>query len=124
MASLAAPRRSRVRTGNCGAPRPAVLTGAVTLPPAATYTLQRLALFGGTVVFSAAVLRGVPFIVVLGIATIVSGILSYFLLAGSRARMAEAVAGKVSRLNERIEASAAAEDEVLDASEQAPPKPE
>lgn len=94
------------------------------LPPAATYTVQRLALFAGTVVFSAAVLRGTPFIVVLGIAAIVSGILSYFLLAGSRARMAEAVAGKVSQLNERIDARAAAEDEALDAAEQVPPKPE
>jgi type III secretory pathway component EscV len=96
----------------------------VSLPPAATYTLQRLALFGGTVVFSAAVLRGVPFIGVLAIAAIVSGILSYFLLARSRAGMAQAVAGKVTKLSERIDASAAAEDEALDSAQQVPPKPE
>lgn len=96
----------------------------MTLPPAATYTLQRLALFGGTVVFSAAVLRGVPFIAVLAVAALVSGILSYFLLAGSRAGMAQAVAGKITKLNERIDAGAASEDEMLDAAEQVPPKPE
>lgn len=99
-------------------------TGGVSLPPTATYTLQRLALFGGTVVLSTAVLRGVPFIAVLAVAALVSGVLSYFLLAGSRAGMAQAVAGKVTRLNERIDASAAAEDDAPDGADPAPPKAE
>lgn len=113
----------------------ACLTERVNLPPAASYSLLRLALFGATLVLLTAVLRGTSFIVVLAIATLVSGVLSYFLLARSREQMAGVVAGRMSRLNDRLDAGAAAEDEALDrlehgadqgehAPQQARPKPE
>lgn len=94
------------------------------MSPAASYSLRRLALFGGTLVLTAAVLRGVNFVVVLAVATVVSGVLSYFLLSGSREALARSVAGRVTRLNDRLDASASAEDAALDAAERAPRKPE
>lgn len=95
------------------------------------YSVQRLALFGATLVLCAALLRGTDFVLVLLIATLISGVLSYFLLARSREQMAITVAGRVKRLNERLDSAAAAEDAALDAAEQgspsadkAAPKPE
>lgn len=85
------------------------------------YSVQRLALFGATLVLCAALLRGTDFVLVLLIATLVSGVLSYFLLARSREQMAITVAGRVKRLNERLDSGAAAEDAALDAAEQAHP---
>jgi hypothetical protein len=99
----------------------------VNLPPTVSYSVLRLALFGATLALLSALLRGTQFVVVLAIATLISGVLSYFLLAGSREQMARVVAGRVSRLNARLDAGAAAEDEALDAAEQgeqAQPKPE
>ena len=94
------------------------------MSPAATYSLQRLALFGATLVLCAALLRGVSFLLVLLLATLISGVLSYFLLAGSRERMAQAVAGRVQRLGERLDSGAAAEDAALDAVERGAQFPE
>ncbi|HUR74786.1 MAG TPA: DUF4229 domain-containing protein [Sporichthya sp.] len=88
------------------------------VPPAVSYSVRRLALFGATLVLCAALLRGTPFLLVLLIATLVSGVLSYFLLAGSRERMAVGVAGRVQRLSQRLDKGAAAEDAELDAAEQ------
>ena len=88
------------------------------MPPAVTYSVQRLALFAGTLVLCTAVLRGTSFLLVLFVATLISGVLSYFLLARSREQMALGVAGRMQRLNERLEAGAVAEDAALDAREQ------
>jgi hypothetical protein len=94
------------------------------------YSVQRLALFGATLVLCTALLRGTDFVLVLLIATLVSGVLSYFLLARSREQMAVRVAGRMQRLNERLDSGAAAEDAALDAAQrgQSPdkgaPKPE
>lgn len=85
------------------------------------YSVQRLALFGATLVLCTALLRGTDFVLVLLIATLISGVLSYFLLARSREQMAITVAGRVQRLNERLDSGAAAEDAALDAAEQSPP---
>lgn len=91
------------------------------LSPAVMYSVQRLALFGATLVLCTALLRGTDFVLVLLIATLISGVLSYFLLARSREQMARTVEGRMKRLNERLDSGAAAEDAVLDAAEQAPP---
>jgi hypothetical protein len=88
------------------------------------YSVQRLALFGATLVLCAAVLRGTSFLLVLFLATLISGVLSYFLLARSREQMALVVAGRVKRLNERLDAGAEAEDAALDAAESAREFPE
>lgn len=107
------------------------MTCCVKLSPAVMYSVQRLALFGATLVLCSALLRGTDFVLVLLVATLISGVLSYFLLARSREQMAITVAGRVKRLNERLDSGAAAEDAALDAAEQAPssadkgaPKPE
>lgn len=89
------------------------------MPATVSYSVLRLALFAATLALSAAVLRGTSFIVVLAVATLISGVLSYFLLARSREQMARVVAGRVSRLNARLDAGAAAEDEALDEVERA-----
>ena len=94
------------------------------MSPAVTYSVQRLALFGATVVLCAALLRGTDFVLVLLIATLISGVLSYFLLARSREQMALTVAGRVQRLNQRLDAGAVAEDAALDAAEQGAPLPD
>lgn len=95
------------------------LTERVKVPATVSYSVLRLALFAATLALSAAVLRGTSFIVVLAVATLISGVLSYFLLARSREQMARVVAGRVSRLNARLDAGAAAEDEALDEVERA-----
>ncbi|MGQ0467722.1 MAG: DUF4229 domain-containing protein [Sporichthyaceae bacterium] len=83
------------------------------IPPAASYTLRRLGLFVATLALAVALLRGVPFVVSLLVATIVSSVLSYFLLANQREAMARSVVG----LNQRINDRTAAEDAALDAAE-------
>jgi hypothetical protein len=88
------------------------------------YSVQRLALFAATVVLCAALLRGTDFVLVLLIATLLSGVLSYFLLARSREQMAATVAGRVRRLNEKLDAGAAAEDAALDRADRSEPTPE
>jgi hypothetical protein len=95
------------------------LTERVKVPATVSYSVLRLALFGATLALSAALLRGTSFLVVLAVATLLSGVLSYFLLARSREQMARVVAGRVSRLNARLDAGAAAEDEALDEVERA-----
>jgi hypothetical protein len=93
----------------------------VRLPPAASYSIRRIGLFVVTLVVSALVMRGVNFFFVLLFATLVSGVLSFVLLSDSREQMARSVAGRVSRLNARIDAAAAREDAALDEAEAARP---
>lgn len=87
------------------------------IPPVASYTLRRLGLFLATLGLAVVLMRGVPFVVSLAVATVASSLLSYFLLAGPREAMARVVAGKVGAIGERLEAGAAAEDAALDAAE-------
>jgi hypothetical protein len=96
----------------------------VTLPPAASYSIRRIGLFLATLVLAAATLRGVNFFIVIVVATVVSGVLSYVLLSGPRQQMASSLAGRVGRLNARLDAGAAREDAALDAAESARPAPE
>jgi hypothetical protein len=95
---------------------------AVQLPPAVSYSLRRIGVFVAVLGLSVVTLRGVSPIVVLLVATVVSGGLSYVLLAGSREQMARSVAGRVRRVSERLDAGAAKEDEALDAAERSKPK--
>jgi small-conductance mechanosensitive channel len=98
----------------------------VKIPPAVSYSVRRIGLFVATLALCAATLRGVDPIVVLLVATLVSAVLSYVLLAGAREQMARSLAGRVRRIGERLDAGAAKEDAALDAASQAPesrPKP-
>lgn len=92
------------------------------IPPAVSYTIRRLGLFVATLGICSATLRGVDPILVLAIATVISGALSYFVLAGPREQMARSLAGRVRRLGDRLDAGAAKEDAALDAA-QPPPRP-
>lgn len=85
--------------------------------PALSYSIRRLALFLGTLALATALLRGVSFVVVLLVSTVVSAGLSYLLLARDREAMARSIAGRVGALNERLDAGAKAEDAALDAAE-------
>ena len=87
------------------------------IPPAVSYSLRRIGLFVAVLGLSAVTLRGVSPIVVLLVATLVSGGLSYYLLAGSREEMARSMTGRVRRLNARLDAGAAKEDAAVDAAE-------
>lgn len=87
------------------------------LPVSLSYSIRRLALFAVTLMFLVIVLPGANFILVLAIATIVSGFLSYFLLAGPREQMARSFETKVKNLNRRLDAGGRAEDAALDAAE-------
>ena len=100
------------------------MTCPVKLSPTVMYSVQRLALFGATLALCAALLRGTNFVLVLLIATLISGVLSYFLLARSREQMALTVAGRMKRLGDRLDAGAAAEDAALDAAARGKPAPD
>jgi hypothetical protein len=99
-------------------------TDRVKLPPTASYSLRRLGLFVATLGVSTVIMRGVNFFFVLLFATLVSGVLSFVLLSGSREQMARSVAGRIGRLNQRLDAGAAREDAALDAAEAAKRAPE
>lgn len=89
------------------------------VPPTLSYTLRRLALFAATLVLCAALLRGVNGLVVVAVAALVSGVLSYFLLSGPRQQMARSMQQRMGRLNARLDAGATREDAALDAAETA-----
>jgi hypothetical protein len=95
------------------------LTDRVRLPPTVSYSLRRIGLFVAVLGLAAVTLRGVDPVVVLMVATLASAALSYFLLAGSREQMARSVAGRMRRLNARLDAGAAKEDAALDATDPA-----
>jgi len=86
------------------------LTTAVTIPPVLAYSITRLALFAATLLILVALLRDLPFLLVLAIAAVVSGVASYFLLARQRRAMAGSVAAQVRRVQERVDRAAGAED--------------
>ncbi len=92
---------------------------AMNIPPSLSYTIRRLALFAATLLFASVMLRGVDPIIILAVATIVSGILSFFVLSGPRKEMARSVEARMKGLNQRINDGAAAEDAALDAAERA-----
>jgi hypothetical protein len=76
------------------------------------YNLGRLGLFVGCAVLGyLAGLRGLP---LLAAALLVSGVLSWFLLARQRAAMAEVVGGAVTRGRSRLAQRTAAEDAFVD----------
>lgn len=100
------------------------LTWRVQLPPTLSYTLRRLGLFVGVLGLASVTLRGVDPIIVLMVATLVSGVLGYVLLAGPREQMARSVAGRVGRLGVRLDSGAAKEDAALDAAEAARAEPD
>lgn len=93
-------------------------TGSVKVSPSVSYSIRRLLLFAGTLVLCAALLPGVSPILILAAAAVISGVLSYFLLAGAREQMAASVAGRMTKLNSRLEAGAATEDAALDEAEE------
>ncbi len=85
--------------------------------PAIQYTVLRLALFA--VVLGVLWLLGARGLLALGLAVLVSGLLSFTLLAKQRGAMSESLVRGTQRVKESIDRSAAAEDEVLDAQEAA-----
>jgi hypothetical protein len=94
----------------------------VQLPPSVSYSLRRIGLFVAVLGLSAVTLHGLSPIVVLVVATVVSGGLSYFLLAGTREQMARSLAGRVRGMSARLDAGAAKEDAALDAADRSKQK--
>jgi hypothetical protein len=77
------------------------------------YNLGRIGLFVGCVVLGyVAGLRG---LILLAAALLISGILSWFLLARQRAAMADALGGAVARSRSRLAQRTAAEDAYAEA---------
>jgi len=77
------------------------------------YNLGRIGLFVGCAVLGyVAGLRG---LLLLAAALLISGILSWFLLARQRAAMAEALGGAVARSRSKLASRTAAEDAYADA---------
>jgi uncharacterized protein DUF4229 len=73
------------------------------------YTLMRLVLFAA--VFGLLYLAGATSFLLLALAILISGVLSYFLLARQRAAMAGAISRNVSSFSQRLNAGARAEDD-------------
>ena len=88
------------------------------IPASVSYSVRRLGLFLATLLFLSIVLRGWSFFVVLMLATLVSGLLGFFLLQGSRLEMARSVEARVKGLNRRLDQGAREEDAALDAAEE------
>jgi len=84
-----------------------------------SYSVRRIGLFVAVLGLCTVLLRGVDPIVVLLVATLVSGGLSFVLLAGPREQMARSVAERVRALGRRIDAGAAKEDAALDEADRA-----
>ena len=77
------------------------------------YNLGRIGLFLGCAVLG--YIAGLRGLVLLAAALLISGILSWFLLARQRAAMAEALGGAVSRSRSKLASRTAAEDAYADA---------
>jgi len=77
-----------------------------------TYNLCRLGLFLGCAVLGA--LAGLRGLVLIAAALLVSGVLSWFLLARQRAAMADVVGSAVTRGRGRLAARTEAEDAYVD----------
>jgi Protein of unknown function (DUF4229) len=103
--------------------KPTCLTSPVKVPPVVTYSLARIAIFAVTLFFLLLALPQLNLLVVAAIAALVSGALSYYLLAGPREQLARSVASQVRRVQERLDRGAAAEDAALDAAEKSSAHP-
>lgn len=90
---------------------------AVARHPIIWYTLARLVLLA--VVLVPLALLGVRGVALLGLGILISGGISLFALDGVRAGFSGQVSGYFSRLNQRIDDAARAEDADLDAAESA-----
>ena len=73
------------------------------------YTLMRLVLFAA--VFGLLYLAGARSLLLLGLAILISGVLSYFLLMRQRSAMAQAISRRATGFRERLDAGARAEDD-------------
>ena len=73
------------------------------LPPSVSYSIRRIGLFVATLLFLSLVLRGWSPVVILALATVVSGLLSFFLLSGPRKEMAASLESRVKGLGNRID---------------------
>ncbi len=73
------------------------------------YTLMRLVLFAAA--FGLLYLAGARSFLLLALAILISGVLSYFLLASQRAAMAGAISRGVSGFSRRLNAGTRAEDD-------------
>jgi cell division protein FtsW (lipid II flippase) len=72
------------------------------------YTLMRLVLFA--VVLGVLALAGVRSFLLLALAILISGLLSYFVLSRQRTNMSTAIARRVTNFRERLDAGTRAED--------------
>jgi cell division protein FtsW (lipid II flippase) len=73
------------------------------------YTLMRLVLFAA--VFVLLYVAGARSLLLLGLAVLISGVLSYFLLMSQRTAMSDAISRRVTGFRQRLEAGARAEDD-------------
>jgi Protein of unknown function (DUF4229) len=83
-------------------------TWAVKAHPAVAYTLSRIALF--VVALWVLYLLGARGLLLVALAALASGLISYVVLSRQRDAMSAAVSDRVRRMRERMDASAAAED--------------
>jgi hypothetical protein len=83
-------------------------TWAVKAHPAVAYTLSRIALF--IVALWVLYLVGARGLLLVALAALASGLISYVVLSRQRDAMSAAVSDRVRRMRERMDASAAAED--------------
>lgn len=73
------------------------------------YTLMRLVLFAA--VFGLLYLAGARSLLLVGLAIVLSGVLSYFLLMAQRTAMSDAISRRFTGFRERLEAGTRAEDD-------------
>jgi hypothetical protein len=81
----------------------------VTVRATLFYTVLRFGLF--IVVFGLLYVAGARSILLLGLAILISGVLSYFLLNNQRAAMSGAISRRLSNFRERLDAGTRAEDD-------------
>ncbi len=73
-----------------------------------TYTLARLAVLAAS--FGVLYVAGARGILLIVLAVLVSGLISYWLLSGLRDRLTVSVQARAQRINDRMEAATTAED--------------
>lgn len=73
------------------------------------YTVLRFALF--LVVFGLLYVAGARQVLLLGLAILISGVISYFVLSNQRAAMSAAISRRVTDFRERLDAGTRAEDD-------------
>lgn len=88
--------------------------------PIIWYTVARLALFAA--VFGLLALLGLRGLALFGLGILISGGISLFVLDSARAGFSGSVSGYFSRLNQRIDDAARAEDAEIDAQESGSPQ--